>query len=39
MVGSFFGEPGDVAELPGVLMAAPFPHEKPWRLSAYAGGR
>jgi hypothetical protein len=39
--GSFFGEPGDVAELPGVLVAAPaavvVPHPKPWRLSAYAG--
>src|SRR5258705_3274603 len=38
MVGSFFGEPGDVAELPCVLVAVPLPHEKPWRLSAYAGG-
>jgi hypothetical protein len=42
MVGSFFGEPGDVAELPGVLVAAPagvvVPHPKPWRLSADAGG-
>jgi hypothetical protein len=43
--GSLCVEPGDVAELPGALVASVagglpplVPHPKPWRLSAYAGG-
>jgi len=40
--GSLCVEPGDVAALPGELVASrgvppPVPHPKPWRLSAYAG--
>ena len=39
--GSLCVEPGDVAALPGELVAgladAGFPHMLPWRLSAYAG--
>jgi hypothetical protein len=41
--GSLCVEPGDVAALPGALVAGPTdvgvvnPHAKPWRLSGYAG--
>src|SRR5215475_8024265 len=35
--GSLNTEPGDVAALPGELVAPEPPHSTPWSVSAYAG--